>query len=284
MICVNCGSIPPPLVESTLFGHERGAFTTAVQQHKGVFEAADGGTVFLDEIGELPLAAQAALLRVLESKRIVRVGSTREIEVDVRVIAATHQDLESMKDAGTFRKDFFFRLNGMMLKIPPLRARREDIEPLIQRFLEEANRANGRGIRGVEDSALALLEGYSWPGNIRELKNAIERAVVIAEGDVITAADLPEAIRGSETRSPEDGASADEDAAGPAAGGKAGRRERGTMKSRVERAEHDAIRQTRCERPTATPAEAARILEMPLRTLQHKMKAYGIKRGYGLGE
>jgi DNA-binding NtrC family response regulator len=285
MVCVNCGSIPAQLVESTLFGHERGAFTNAVQQQRGVFEAAEGGTVLLDEIGELPMPAQTALLRVLESKRVTRVGSTKEIAVDVRVIAATHRDLEAMIEAGTFRADLFYRLNVMTLKIPPLRARREDVEPLVRLFLEQANRANGCAVRALAPAALASLQAYSWPGNIRELRNAIERAVVIAEGDVVTVEDLPERVRAGLAPRQEEERSADSARGAPPAAPEAGSpREAGslTMKSRLERAEQDAILDA-LRLTDGNQTEAARLLDMPLRTLQHKIKSHGIKRlGYGV--
>jgi DNA-binding NtrC family response regulator len=192
MIPVNCGAISRELVESHLFGHMRGAFTGALKDQKGAFEAADGGTIFLDEIGELPPAAQVALLRVLDNGRITPVGATSEIEVDVRVVAATHRDLDGMCRSGAFRTDLYFRLKGERITLPPLRDRPEDIEALIERFLRDANEASGKAIRGVEPRALAWLKSYPWPGNVRELRNTMERAVTLAEGDLVTEADLPE--------------------------------------------------------------------------------------------
>ncbi|MEO7327326.1 MAG: sigma 54-interacting transcriptional regulator [Minicystis sp.] len=270
LISVNCGAIPASLVESTLFGHERGAFTGAAQQQKGIFEAGDGGTVLLDEVGELPATVQAALLRVLETKRIVRVGSTREIEVDVRVIAATHRDLEAMCAAGTFRQDLYYRLNAMVLTLPPLRARREDIAPLAAHFLALANQSNERTIKGFDAEALALLDRYAWPGNVRELRNAVERAVVIADGDLVTPRDLPERLRakGAEPAAPEKGAPATAST--------------GSLKERLERFERDtlveALRET-----GGNQTGAAKLLDVPLRTLQHKIKSFGIKKVYGPG-
>jgi len=196
LLCVNCGAMPGELIESTLFGHERGAFTGAAQQTKGLFEEADGGTVLLDEIGELPAGAQAALLRVLETKCITRVGSTKEIKVDVRILAATNRDLEQMCEAQTFRWDLLFRLNTMVLKIPPLRDRPEEIEPLVDRFIKQASEVNGCEVWGIEPEALSLLCRHSWPGNIRELRNVIERAVVILQRGLISANELSERIRG----------------------------------------------------------------------------------------
>jgi len=275
MVCVNCGAIPQQLVESTLFGHERGAFTGASQQQKGIFESADGGTVFLDEVGELPAAAQAALLRVLETKRVTRVGSTKEIDLDVRLIAATHRDLEAMSETGGFRVDLLYRLNTMTLTIPPLRERPEDIEPLARRFLTEANEANGSRIQGIESEALALMQSYTWSGNVRELRNAIERAVVIAEGEWISVEDLPERVRASPrriTRSIENA----EDAADSA--GEAGApSESGSMRARMQHYEAQLIVEA-LRGSHWNQTEAARNLGMPLRTLVHRMKILGIKK------
>ncbi|MEQ1567771.1 MAG: sigma 54-interacting transcriptional regulator [Myxococcota bacterium] len=191
---INCGAIPPNLLESLLFGHERGSFTGADQRREGVFVDADHGTVFLDEVGELPLLAQVALLRVLETRRIIRVGSTQEIPVDVRVLAATHRNLEAMCDDGSFRWDLLYRLNAVTLVVPPLRDRSTEIRPLVQHFLAESNRVNGRSVKGVTPDAMALLERYRWPGNVRELRNTLDRAVVVCGGDRITPADLPERL------------------------------------------------------------------------------------------
>jgi DNA-binding NtrC family response regulator len=262
-------------VESTLFGHEKGAFTGALQQQKGVFEAADGGTVLLDEIGELPAPAQAALLRVLETKRLTRVGSVREIEVDVRVIAATHRDLEAMSAAGGFRVDLYYRLSAMVIPIPPLRKRREDIAHLAARFLAHATEAAGRGPMSIDPEALALLERYAWPGNARELRNALERAVVIAEGDVVTPLDLPERVRAG--------------GAAPAAAPKAespadlGSLGVGSLKEQMDRFERSAIIAVLRE-TDGHQTKAARLLDVPLRTLQHKIKSYGLKKHYGTND
>lgn len=266
LVAVNCGAIPAELLESTLFGHERGSFTGAAQLQKGLFEAADGGTILLDEIGELPPAAQVALLRVLEEKRVRRVGSAREIDVDVRVIAATHRDLDAMAEAGTFRRDLLYRLDAMVMSLPPLRARRPDLAPLAELFLAKAARANGRDVRAITPEANTLLERYPWPGNVRELRNAIERAVVVAEGDAITPRDLPERVRAWGGRS-----------APPATP-----RSEGPLKERVERFERDQILEALRE-ANNNQTEAARLLAVPLRTLQHKLGALGIKRILGHG-
>jgi transcriptional regulator with PAS, ATPase and Fis domain len=278
MICVNCGAIPLQLLESTLFGHERGAFTGASQQQKGVFEAADQGTVFLDEIGELPAVAQAALLRVLETKRVVRVGSTREVEVDVRVIAATHRDLEAMCETSAFRLDLLYRLNAMTLVIPPLRERPEEIVPLVECFLEQANRDHGRHVRGIDPGALSLLERYPWPGNVRELRNAIERAVVIAEGDMIAPQDLPERVRAATRLGALAPPAVDEREDGRASPGQQGAE--GDLRASLLRYEADLI--VGALRDAGwNQTEAARRLGVPLRTLVHKLKALGIRKvGY----
>ena len=194
-VAVNCGAIPENLLESELFGHKRGAFTDANQDRRGLFEEADGGTLFLDEIGELPLALQVKLLRVLEDEKIRRLGDTKDIQVDVRIIAATHRDLTAEVSAGRFREDLFYRLNVLAINVPPLRDRREDVSLLIDHFIVRNNARLGTDVRGVSSEARRLLYEYAWPGNVRELENTIERAMVLAEGDQLTAADLPERIR-----------------------------------------------------------------------------------------
>jgi len=268
MICVNCAGIPSQLVEATLFGHERGAFTGASQRSKGVFESADGGTVFLDEIGELPPQAQAAMLRVLEDKHFCRVGSTREIEVDVRVIAATNRDLEAMCEAGDFRWDLLYRLNAMTLHVPPLRERVEEIAPLIRRFVQCSAEDNNRPGMTIDETAVALLERYSWPGNVRELRNAVERAVVITRGNVIGIEDLPQNVRElalSSTQELPRETFSDDEAEGY------------DLRGEVERYEGQlilaALRKARWDREAAAEA-----LNLPLRTLARKMANYGIRK------
>jgi DNA-binding NtrC family response regulator len=164
---LNCATIPANLLESVFFGHERGAFTGADRQAPGIFEQAQGGTVFLDEVGELSAQAQAALLRVLETRRLVRVGGNREIEVDVRVVAATHRDLSAMVRAGTFREDLMFRLDALTLRVPPLRERKEEIAPLAELFLARASEQWGTGTKRLSEDARESLEAYAWPGNVR---------------------------------------------------------------------------------------------------------------------
>ena len=190
-VAVNCGAIPETLLESELFGHKKGAFTDASQDRRGLFEEANGGTLFLDEIGELPLGLQVKLLRVLEDERIRRLGESRDVGVDVRIIAATHRDLLAETKQGRFREDLFYRLNVLPINIPPLRERREDISLLIDHFVSRL----GTNVRGVDNEARRYLYEYSWPGNVRELENTVERAMVLSEGDSIVAPDLPDRIR-----------------------------------------------------------------------------------------
>lgn len=189
-IPVNCGAIPPNLMESELFGYEKGAFTGAVRDKMGIFELADKGTVFLDEIGELPVDMQVKLLRVLQERHIQRVGGTRDIPVDIRIIAATNRNLEDMVREKTFREDLFYRLNVVPITIPPLRERRGDILPFADAFLGELNKKYGFK-KEFATSALQAMEEYSWPGNVRELKNVVERVVILSSDDLIRAGDLP---------------------------------------------------------------------------------------------
>jgi DNA-binding NtrC family response regulator len=193
-VAVNCAAIPSSLIESEIFGHERGAFTGARERRIGRFEAADGGTLFLDEIGELDAAIQTKFLRALEEKRIERLGGTESIEVDVRVVAATHRDLERDVAEGRFRADLFYRIQVVPIDLAPLRERREDIALLAGHFLEEARARAGRGPRKISAQALAAMERFPWPGNVRELKNAIERAVALADGEAVALEDLPSAV------------------------------------------------------------------------------------------
>jgi len=198
-VAVNCGAIPENLVESTLFGHEKGAFTGAAERHAGKFVEASGGTLFLDEVGELPLATQVKLLRALQEGEIDPVGGKKPVKVDVRVISATNRDLIAEVRAGRFREDLYYRLCVFPISIPPLRERTEDVAHLIRHFLLRFAAEEGKRVRGVSAEALALLNGFSWPGNVRQLENAIFRAVVLAEGDEIGVAEFPQIAGASET-------------------------------------------------------------------------------------
>ena len=189
-VTITCSALPDQLLESELFGHERGAFTDARQQKRGLLETADGGTVFLDEIGEMPLPLQAKLLRVLEDKTFKRVGGLQDIRVDVRIVAATHRDLPRCVREGHFREDLFYRLNVVPIRLPALRERREDIPLLAQYFVDRYNRELAKRVRGLTPEALARLAAYDWPGNVRELRNTIERAMLLAEHEWLTPADL----------------------------------------------------------------------------------------------
>ncbi|MCI0570565.1 MAG: sigma-54 dependent transcriptional regulator [Myxococcaceae bacterium] len=197
-IAINCASIPATLIESEIFGHERGAFTGADQRRPGVFELAHCGTLFLDELGEIPIELQAKLLRVLEEGRLRRLGGKVELEVDVRVLCATNRDLKAEIKAGGFREDLFFRLNVFQIALPPLRDRRDDVPILVQHFLEKFNGESAKRVSGVHPEAMELLRNYDWPGNIRELRNAVERAVILCDGELILRDHLPPdmAVRG----------------------------------------------------------------------------------------
>ncbi len=194
-VAINCGAIPENLLESELFGHKKGAFTDASSDKRGLFEEASNGTLFLDEIGELPLNLQVKLLRVLQEEHIRRLGDSRDIKVDVRIVTATHRDLIAEVKAGRFREDLFYRINVLHLAIPPLRERREDVTLLIDHFVTRNNARLGTHIRGLTPEAMKTLLEYAWPGNVRELENTIERAMVLSESDTIGASDLPERVR-----------------------------------------------------------------------------------------
>jgi two-component system response regulator AtoC len=199
-VAVNCGAIPENLLESELFGYKRGAFTDATTDRTGLFEQAHNGTLLLDEIGELPLSLQVKLLRVLQEESIRRLGDTKDIKIDVRILAATHRDLAAETAAGRFREDLYYRINVLPIVIPPLRERREDIPILIDHFLARNNVRFGTSIQGIDAEARRHLLEYGWPGNVRELENTIERAMVLAERESIHADDLPDRIR--EARDP----------------------------------------------------------------------------------
>lgn len=196
-IAINCSAIPPTLMESEIFGYERGAFTGADQRRLGCFELADGGTLFLDEVGEIPPELQAKFLRVLEEERLRRLGGKSEIAVDVRVLAATNRDLKAMTHTGGFREDLYFRLNVFNIQLPPLRDRPEDIPALVDHFVRRFAHEGGKRVRAVSQDAMRRLSDYPWPGNIRELRNCVERAVLLCDSDVISTDHLsPEVLGG----------------------------------------------------------------------------------------
>jgi len=262
LIEINCASIPENLLESELFGHEKGAFTGAYKQKKGKFEIADGGTLFLDEIGELPLSLQAKLLRVLQEKRFTRVGGVENIEVNVRLIAATNADLEVLLKEGRFREDLYYRLNVIPIIVPPLRERPEDIGPLTDFFIEKYARKNNRQIKGISAEARELFLHYHWPGNVRELENAIENAVVMSEGDLIQVDDLPVYLK--DTRPAFQGFPFPwEDY------------DKMSYKEKLAYLEREIIRQALME-TKGNKTHAAEKLGFTLRTLRNKVKKYNL--------
>jgi two-component system NtrC family response regulator len=193
-VAINCAALPEHLLESELFGHERGAFTGALTQQKGKFELASGGTIFLDEVGELNASIQAKLLRAIQERKVDRIGGSRPIPVDVRFIAATNRDLESAVAAGTFRGDLYYRLKVLSLRMPPLRERRDDISVIARHFLTRFALENGVAAQELSEETLAILEQYDWPGNVRELQNVIEHAVVLGSSPIVLPEDLPQQI------------------------------------------------------------------------------------------
>src|SRR4030043_1606661 len=197
---INCSAIPDSLLESELFGYEKGAFTDAKTTKKGLFELADGGTAFLDEIGDMKLFLQSKILRVIENQSFMRVGGEREIKVDVRIIAATNKDLETLVREGLFRKDLYYRLKVVVIEMPPLRERPEDILLLCNLFIEENNREHGKVVKGFASEARHFMTQYHWPGNVRELRNVVERAMILSEHDLIDQDQLPFELRSNERR------------------------------------------------------------------------------------
>jgi two-component system, NtrC family, response regulator AtoC len=259
---VNCAALPATLLESALFGHERGAFTGADRSHAGVFEQANGGTVFLDEIGELPMAAQAALLRVLEAGRFSRVGSAKEISVDVRIVAATHRNLEAMVEAQAFRLDLMHRLDAATVRLPPLRERTDAIGALAALFLRGVADAWGGSLKSLDAEALGSLQAYAWPGNVRELKNVIERAVAMSETDVIRVQDLPERLK------PHPAARVEAELTSHT---------HGSLRDRHEQEERDLLERTLTELG-GDQRLVAEQLGMSLRTLQRRMQDFGMSK------
>ncbi len=257
-VAVNCGAIPGTLLESELFGHKRGAFTDASSDKRGLFEEADGGTLFLDEIGELPLALQVKLLRALQEGTIRRLGDTRDLKVDVRVVAATVRDLGLEVKEGRFREDLYYRINVLPLRVPPLRERREDVPLLVEHFLAKNHARLGTKVRTVTPRAHKLLLDYPWPGNVRELENAIERSVVLAEGEALDDTDLPERLR-----SPKDAVQATLDTGEL------------SIKKTTRVIEETLIRRA-LDKTRGNRTAAAKLLEISHRALLYKIKDYGV--------
>jgi DNA-binding NtrC family response regulator len=199
-VAVNCAGLAETLLDSQLFGHRRGAFTGAIADHDGVFRAASGGTLFLDEVAEIPVALQAKFLRAIQEREVVPIGSTRAVPVDVRLIAATNRDIETEVEAGRFRNDLFYRLNVVRIELPPLRARRDDVPPLVEHFIHRYSTQYGVAPKIVPAAVMAALQAHDWPGNVRELQNVVERAFALSDDDTLALADLPRALRGAPQR------------------------------------------------------------------------------------
>ena len=258
-VAVNIPALPETLLESELFGHEKGAFTGADKAKKGRFELADGGTIFLDEIGDIPINLQVKLLRVLQEHQIERVGSTENIDIDVRIIAATHQNLEEKIKDGSFREDLYYRLNIVSLHIPPLRERKEDILSLIEYFTEKYSKENNRNKLALSKEAVDSLIKYNFPGNVRELENIIERAVVLCRSEAITLNDLPNVVKGfkAEKEIPQI--------------------EAGSLIEQVEELEKKLIFDA-LSSANGNQSQAGRMLGLTERNLRYKMQKYGIKK------
>jgi PAS domain S-box-containing protein len=258
-VAVNCAAIPQSLIASELFGHEKGAFTGALQRRLGSFELAEGGTILLDEIGELPLETQIALLRVLQEREIQRVGASQPIHVNVRVLAATNRDLQKAIAAGAFRQDLFYRLDVFPIHVPPLRERKEDIPVLVEYFVDRFAKNAGKNIRSIEKRALELLESYSWPGNIRELQNVIERAVIVCETETLTIDGSWLSLGNSYPQ-------------GPARSLSLGKKSPEQEKELIERA------LTETEGRISGPSGAAAKLGIPASTLEYKIRLLKINK------
>ena len=251
---VNCSALPDTLIESELFGHERGAFTGAESRRKGRFELADRGTIFLDEIGDIPMSTQVKILRILQQREFERVGGTETIKVDVRIIAATNRKLEQMIDKGEFREDLFYRINVFPLFIPSLRERRDDIPMLVDHFIEKFNNRNGAGVKRITTSALNMLMVYSWPGNIRELENCIERACILSTDNVIHSYNLPPSLQTADSSDT---------------------RAKGGLTYTVEQVEKQLIRES-LTTTKGNIARAAELLQVTERMLGTRVKKYEI--------
>jgi DNA-binding NtrC family response regulator len=266
-IKINCAAIPRELVEAELFGFEKGAFTGAVQSKPGRFELADGGTLFLDEIGEIPIEMQVKLLRAIQESEFARVGGVKTTRVEVRQIAATSRDLTREIAAGRFREDLYYRLNVVPVNLPPLRDRREDIPLLVEHFRQKYNARHKKNVEKIEDDALAALASYSWPGNIRELENVLERTILFAEGTSIRAADLPASLRQPGSTDEVNHASGAPTAPGPL---------KEIVKEQVQAIERDLIMRG-LEVTGNNVTRTAKLLKISRKSLQMKMKEFGLR-------
>jgi two-component system response regulator AtoC len=259
-VAVNCGAIPEHLIESELFGHAKGAFTGAQTAHKGLFEEADGGTLLLDEVGDLPLALQASLLRVLQEGELRRVGDSRASKVDVRILAATHRELSTLVEQGRFREDLYYRLHVVQVHLPPLRERLEEIPALAARFLSRHARRLGVPVKQLSFAALEKLQAFRWPGNVRELENALERALVLSEEEQIEPAALPDALLHAASQGTAPTTPLDDDL---------------SVKRGARALEADLIRRA-LARTGGNRTKAAELLELSARALLYKIREYGL--------
>ncbi|MBN8613616.1 MAG: sigma-54-dependent Fis family transcriptional regulator [Deltaproteobacteria bacterium] len=263
LVAVNCAAIPEQLIESELFGHSKGAYTGAQRERAGRFLAAHGGTLLLDEIGELPLAVQGKLLRALQEREIVPLGDDRPIPIDVRVIAATHRDLEDMVEKKKFREDLLYRLDVIRVELPPLRERAGDIRLLVSAFIDDSNRRRGTSVHGIDDDALAMLEAHGWPGNVRQLANVVERMVILRAEGMIVAEDVPERVRATERTAALEGDASVLPAQGI------------DLRAVLERFETAMLKQA-LERTRGNKNRAAALLKLNRTTLVEKLKKRGI--------
>jgi two-component system response regulator PilR (NtrC family) len=259
---INCGAMPEQLLESELFGHQKGSFTGAHADKKGLMELADGGTFFLDEIGETPLSVQVKMLRVLQEREFKRVGGVKDIKVDIRVIAATNQDLAELIKAGRFREDLFYRLNIITVNTPPLRERKDDIPILVTKFIEKYSREDSRRITSISSDAMSLLERYNWRGNVRELENVIERAVVLATEPRIETENLPDYIRNPAVDTAADIIAVPDDGL--------------DLEAKLAAMEREYLLKA-LEKSGGRKKEAARLVNLTFRSFRYKLSKYGIK-------
>ncbi|HEU5059938.1 MAG TPA: sigma-54 dependent transcriptional regulator [Kofleriaceae bacterium] len=282
-IKINCAAIPKTLMESELFGYEKGAFTGATSAKPGRFELADGGTLFLDEIGEIPVEMQVKLLRAIQESEFERVGGIKTIKVDVRLITATNRDLEKETKDGNFREDLYYRLNVVPLDIPPLRDRDEDIPLLVDHIIAKFNERLKKRVRGISDDAMRLLRNHGWPGNIRELENVLERTILFCSGDTIEVSDLPAELRSAEAAArgrTTTGELAVASAAAAAAAAAAGEGATGSLKEMVRaetsRVERELIARA-LDETGGNVTQAAKLLKISRKSLQMKMKEFGLR-------